>query len=128
MTASSHLSSSEMGGTEGGALDADGLDIVEALVADACAAERSRGVHEGGEYYAERIIRRALEQGTLALANPPRGMSAMTNNRTDLEALAVPMSHSEALDAIIGCASTVTVLSYQEAIEGYLKLRGIRYD
>lgn len=35
------------------------------------------------------------------------------------------LSHDEALDAIIGCAATVTVLSYQEAIEGYLKLRGI---
>lgn len=35
------------------------------------------------------------------------------------------MSHDEALDAITGCAATVTVLSYQEAIEGYLKLRGI---
>ena len=35
------------------------------------------------------------------------------------------MTHDEALDAITGCAATVTVLSYQEAIEGYLKLRGI---
>lgn len=35
------------------------------------------------------------------------------------------LTHEEALDAICGCAGTVTVLSYQEAIEGYLKLRGI---
>ena len=35
------------------------------------------------------------------------------------------MTHDEALDAITGCAATVTVLSYQEAIEGYLKLRGV---
>ena len=34
------------------------------------------------------------------------------------------MTHDEAIDAICGCAQTVTVLSYQEAIEGYLKLRG----
>ncbi len=35
------------------------------------------------------------------------------------------MTHEEALDAIIGCATTVTTLSYQEAIEGYLTLRGM---
>jgi hypothetical protein len=29
-----------------------------------------------------------------------------------------------ALDAICNCAASVTLLSYQEAIEGYLKLRG----
>jgi hypothetical protein len=34
------------------------------------------------------------------------------------------MSHDEALDALCGCARTVTVLSYQEAVEGYLELRG----
>lgn len=34
-----------------------------------------------------------------------------------------PMSHDEAIDALCGCAATVTVLSYQEAIEGYFKLR-----
>lgn len=34
------------------------------------------------------------------------------------------LSHDAALDAIIG-ASTVSALSYQEAIEGYLKLRGV---
>lgn len=33
-------------------------------------------------------------------------------------------THDEALDAICGCAVTVTVLSYQEAIEGYFSLRG----
>ena len=38
------------------------------------------------------------------------------------------LSHRQALDAICGCASTVTVLSYQEAIEGYLGLRGISHD
>lgn len=36
-----------------------------------------------------------------------------------------PLSHEAALDAICGCAATVTVLSYQEAIEAYLDLRGI---
>ena len=58
------------------AVDADCLDIIEALVSDACAAESPRGVHEGGEYYAERIVRRAIEQGTLALAVPPAGHAA----------------------------------------------------
>ena len=33
-----------------------------------------------------------------------------------------------AIDAICGCAATVTVLSYQEAIESYLDLRGIDLD
>lgn len=36
-----------------------------------------------------------------------------------------PLSHDEAIDALCGCAANVTVLSYQEAIEGYFKLRGI---
>lgn len=35
------------------------------------------------------------------------------------------LSHNEAIDALCGCAATVTVLSYQEAIEGYFKLRGL---
>lgn len=48
----------------------DGLDPIEALVADAAAAEPLRMVHEGGGYYAERIIRRAIAQGTLVLATP----------------------------------------------------------
>lgn len=48
-------------------LDADGLDPIEALVCDASAAEPFQLVHEGGYYYAVRIIRRALEQGTLCL-------------------------------------------------------------
>lgn len=34
------------------------------------------------------------------------------------------LGHDEAITAIVGCAS-VTILSYQEAIEGYLKLRGV---
>lgn len=34
------------------------------------------------------------------------------------------LDHQAAIDAIVGALS-VTVLSYQEAIEGYLKLRGI---
>lgn len=38
------------------------------------------------------------------------------------------LSHDAAIAAICGCAATVTVLSYQEAIEGYLKLRGIEFD
>jgi len=36
------------------------------------------------------------------------------------------MGHEEAIEAICGCSRTVTVLSYQEAIEGYLKLRGMQ--
>lgn len=35
------------------------------------------------------------------------------------------LSHDEAIKVICDCAATVTVLSYQEAIEGYLDLRGI---
>jgi hypothetical protein len=35
------------------------------------------------------------------------------------------LSHEEAIDALCGCAATVTVLSYQEAIEGYFALRGL---
>lgn len=35
------------------------------------------------------------------------------------------LGHDEAIQALIDCASTVTVLSYQEAIEGYFKLRGL---
>ena len=38
------------------------------------------------------------------------------------------LSHEAAIDAICGCAATVTVLSYQEAIESYLDLRGIDLD
>lgn len=34
-------------------------------------------------------------------------------------------THAEAIDALCGCAATVTVLSYQEAIEGYFKLRDL---
>lgn len=34
-------------------------------------------------------------------------------------------THEQALDALCGCAATVSVLSYQEAIEGYFKLRGL---
>jgi dsDNA-binding SOS-regulon protein len=49
--------------------DEDGLDPIGALVCDAAAAEPSRMVHEGGEYYAERVIRRAIAQGTLVLAS-----------------------------------------------------------
>jgi uncharacterized protein YheU (UPF0270 family) len=52
-------------------VDEDGLDRVEALVADAVAAEGVSNVHEGGSYYAERVIKRAIEQGTLSLAWPP---------------------------------------------------------
>lgn len=42
------------------------------------------------------------------------------------EALPEPMGHDEAIDALRGCAATVTVLSYQEAIEGYFTLRGLK--
>ena len=34
-------------------------------------------------------------------------------------------THDDAIAALCGCAATVTVLSYQEAIEGYFKLRGL---
>lgn len=35
------------------------------------------------------------------------------------------LTHDAAIDAICNCASSVSVLSYQEAIEGYFKLRGL---
>lgn len=35
------------------------------------------------------------------------------------------MTHSQALDAICGVAATVTILSYEEAIGAYFKLRGL---
>lgn len=35
------------------------------------------------------------------------------------------LNHDEAIDALCGCAATVTTLSYQEAIEGYFALRGL---
>lgn len=38
------------------------------------------------------------------------------------------MTHDEAIAALCGCAATVTVLSYQEAIEGYFKLRGMDWN
>lgn len=35
------------------------------------------------------------------------------------------LSHQEAIKALCDCAATVTVLSYQEVIEGYFNLRGL---
>lgn len=35
------------------------------------------------------------------------------------------LSHNEAIKSLCDCAATVTVLSYQEVIEGYFKLRGL---
>jgi hypothetical protein len=35
------------------------------------------------------------------------------------------LSHDEAIKALCDCAASVTVLSYQEAIEGYFDLRGL---
>lgn len=35
------------------------------------------------------------------------------------------LSHDAAIDALCKCAASVSVLSYQEAIEGYFKLRGL---
>jgi hypothetical protein len=35
------------------------------------------------------------------------------------------LSHEEAMAAIIGCSTTVTLLSYEEAIGAYLSLRGV---
>lgn len=54
-----------------GEVDADGLDRVEALVADATAVEGVANVHEGSGYFAERVIRRALQQGSLCLPEQP---------------------------------------------------------
>ena len=34
-------------------------------------------------------------------------------------------THDEAIKALCDCAATVTVLSYQEAIEGYIQMRGL---
>jgi hypothetical protein len=51
-------------------VDADGLDVIEALVADATAVEGVANVHEGSGYFAERVIRRAVEQGTLVVIGP----------------------------------------------------------
>lgn len=45
---------------------------------------------------------------------------------SDIQTL--PLTHEQALDALCGCAATVTVLSYQEAIEGYFALRGLHYS
>lgn len=42
--------------------------------------------------------------------------------------MADPMNHDDAIQALADCASTTTVLSYREAIEGYLKLRGMPFD
>jgi len=42
--------------------------------------------------------------------------------------MATSLTHDQAIDALCGCAATVTVLSYQEAIEGYFSLRGISVD
>jgi hypothetical protein len=36
-----------------------------------------------------------------------------------------PLDHDDAVNVLCDCAATVTVLSYQEAIEGYLTLRGL---
>ena len=62
------------------AIDEDGLDIIEALVADATAVEGVANVHEGGGYFAERVIRRAIEQGNLRVTGPA-SHPAMTSAR-----------------------------------------------
>jgi hypothetical protein len=36
-----------------------------------------------------------------------------------------PLTHEEAIRALVNCASTVTVLSYREVIEGYFRLRDL---
>ncbi len=51
-----------------GEVDGDGLDGVERACFDASAVEGMSKVHEGCGYYAERIIRRAIQQGNLRLA------------------------------------------------------------
>jgi hypothetical protein len=45
--------------------DVDGLDRIEQIVCDATAVEGVAAVHEGSGYFAERVIRRAIEQGKL---------------------------------------------------------------
>lgn len=47
------------------------MDAVERIVHDASEHERHIGVHEGGGYYAERILRRALYRGTIVLGDVP---------------------------------------------------------
>lgn len=37
-------------------------------------------------------------------------------------------THDEAISALCNCAATVTVLSYQEAIEGYIAMRGLTIE
>lgn len=41
------------------------------------------------------------------------------------DAAYVPLSHDAAIQALCDCAATVTVLSYQEVVEGYFKLRDL---
>ena len=55
------------------------------------------------------------------------GPSSTTEPKVSALRASVPsaMSHDAAIDALCGCAATVTVLSYQEAIEGYFTLRGL---
>ncbi len=75
-------------------IDADGNDRIEALVLDATAIEGVANVHEGSGYFAERVIRRAIEQGTLRLGTPPRGHEP--------EALAaIPRPVGEAIERLI---------------------------
>lgn len=72
-----------MADTEAVEQDEDGLDAIKALVADAAPWPR-RMVHEGSEYYAERIIRRAIAQGTLALTRtPPIDVEAVARDLFD---------------------------------------------
>lgn len=52
--------------------NADGNDIIETIVMDASADEPFIGVHEGGSYYAERLIRRAILQGKLTITDKAR--------------------------------------------------------
>ena len=60
----------------------------------------------------------------------PTGRATLASHQAPVglghsEGIPNALSLDEALDAITGCAATVTVLSYQEASEGDLKLRGI---
>lgn len=50
---------------------------MEGLVANAVAVEGVANVHEGSSYFAERVIRRAIKQGTLKLGRDPNEYQLM---------------------------------------------------
>jgi hypothetical protein len=89
------LNQAALDGHAWGPLDDDGLDPIEALVADAAAAEGPGRLHESGSYYAERIIKRAIAQGTLILA--AQGIEAGTAETVKLGSVhESPVAESDA--------------------------------